>query len=333
MIDDGSRRRRRPASTRVGYEDALAAGVARPRLRPALGRRHRYVIYTGGTTGMPKGVMWRQRGRLLRARRRASTRFTGERVPDESPPRREGRGAGRRPADLPDTPPLMHGAAPVGSADAAASRATSSCSSAEVRRRRGVATRRARSSVNSIAHHRRRHGPPADRGARVEPPAEELDLSSLVRAQLERRAVFSPAVKDQFLERFPNLVLTDSIGSTESGFNGIRMVAKGETADAAGGPTVDAGARHRRARRRPRTDRARLGRGRQARPRRQHPARLLQGPGEDGGDVRHRARRQALRRSPATSPRVEADGTITLLGRGSVCINTGGEKIYPEEVE
>jgi acyl-CoA synthetase (AMP-forming)/AMP-acid ligase II len=31
--------------------------------------------------------------------------------------------------------------------------------------------------------------------------------------------------------------------------------------------------------------------------------------------------------------RVEADGTITLLGRGSVCINTAGEKVYPEEVE
>jgi acyl-CoA synthetase (AMP-forming)/AMP-acid ligase II len=30
---------------------------------------------------------------------------------------------------------------------------------------------------------------------------------------------------------------------------------------------------------------------------------------------------------------VEADGTITLLGRGSQCINTGGEKVFPEEVE
>jgi fatty-acyl-CoA synthase len=30
---------------------------------------------------------------------------------------------------------------------------------------------------------------------------------------------------------------------------------------------------------------------------------------------------------------VESDGTLTLLGRGSVCINTGGEKVYPEEVE
>ena len=34
-----------------------------------------------------------------------------------------------------------------------------------------------------------------------------------------------------------------------------------------------------------------------------------------------------------TGPTVDADGTVTLLGRGSQCINTGGEKVYPEEVE
>src|SRR5256885_15944541 len=36
---------------------------------------------------------------------------------------------------------------------------------------------------------------------------------------------------------------------------------------------------------------------------------------------------------PGDHARIEADGTITLLGRGSGCINTGGEKVYPEEVE
>jgi fatty-acyl-CoA synthase len=36
---------------------------------------------------------------------------------------------------------------------------------------------------------------------------------------------------------------------------------------------------------------------------------------------------------PGDYARIEADGTITLLGRGSVCINSGGEKIFPEEVE
>lgn len=36
---------------------------------------------------------------------------------------------------------------------------------------------------------------------------------------------------------------------------------------------------------------------------------------------------------PGDWAKVEADGTITLLGRGSVCINSGGEKVFPEEVE
>jgi 3-oxocholest-4-en-26-oate---CoA ligase len=36
---------------------------------------------------------------------------------------------------------------------------------------------------------------------------------------------------------------------------------------------------------------------------------------------------------PGDYAKVEADGTLTLLGRGSVCINTGGEKVFPEEVE
>ena len=41
-------------------------------------------------------------------------------------------------------------------------------------------------------------------------------------------------------------------------------------------------------------------------------------------------RRWALTGDSAT---VDEDGSITLLGRGSLCINTGGEKVYPEEVE
>ena len=36
---------------------------------------------------------------------------------------------------------------------------------------------------------------------------------------------------------------------------------------------------------------------------------------------------------PGDYAEVEADGTVTMLGRGSVSINSGGEKIYPEEVE
>ena len=36
---------------------------------------------------------------------------------------------------------------------------------------------------------------------------------------------------------------------------------------------------------------------------------------------------------PGDYAKLEQDGTITLLGRGSNCINSAGEKIYPEEVE
>jgi acyl-CoA synthetase (AMP-forming)/AMP-acid ligase II len=36
---------------------------------------------------------------------------------------------------------------------------------------------------------------------------------------------------------------------------------------------------------------------------------------------------------PGDMATIEADGTVTLLGRGSLCINSGGEKIYPDEVE
>ena len=36
---------------------------------------------------------------------------------------------------------------------------------------------------------------------------------------------------------------------------------------------------------------------------------------------------------PGDLARVEADGTVTLLGRGNTCVNTGGEKVFPEEVE
>jgi acyl-CoA synthetase (AMP-forming)/AMP-acid ligase II len=36
---------------------------------------------------------------------------------------------------------------------------------------------------------------------------------------------------------------------------------------------------------------------------------------------------------PGDYATVEADGAVTLIGRGSQCINTGGEKVYPEEVE
>ena len=74
-----------------------------------------------------------------------------------------------------------------------------------------------------------------------------------------------------------------------------------------------------------------LGRRRSSGPQRPHPHRVSRRRREDGGHLRG-GRRQALGPSRRHGHR-RADGTITVLGRGSLCINTGGEKVFPDEVE
>src|SRR5436190_11646145 len=65
------------------------------------------------------------------------------------------------------------------------------------------------------------------------------DVSSIL-AVSSSAALFSAPVKDRFFARFPNLMITDSIGSSEGGFNGIAQVGKDGTA-MKGGPTVKPG--------------------------------------------------------------------------------------------
>ena len=105
VVEDGSRRR---GGASVPYEDALeAASPARPAIERS--SDDLYLLYTGGTTGMPKGVMWRARGHLLR---RHGRRQPGPGADDLT--RR-----GRRAASIPEDgrrvalnlAPLMHGAA------------------------------------------------------------------------------------------------------------------------------------------------------------------------------------------------------------------------------
>ena len=74
----------------------------------------------------------------------------------------------------------------------------------------------------------------------LEDDGDTVDLSSYLSLS-SSAAVFSPSVKDRYLARFPNLVITDSIGSTESGFNGLITVGKDNTGMKGGGPTVAPG--------------------------------------------------------------------------------------------
>ena len=140
-------------------------------------------------------------------------------------------------------------------------------------------------------------------------------------------ALFSPAVKDACAKALPDAVITEAIGSTETGFAGISFVSAGDPHR--GGPTVLAG-----------PDVIVLD---------DHGG--LAGPGQVGrlargghvllGYYKDPERTAAMFAEvngkryavPGDMARVEDDGTVTLLGRGNTCVNTGGEKVFPEEVE
>jgi acyl-CoA synthetase (AMP-forming)/AMP-acid ligase II len=163
----------------------------------------------------------------------------------------------------------------------------------------------------------------------LEEPGATYDVSSLV-AVTSTAAIFSPTVKEAFFRRLPNLVMTDAIGSSETGSNGLVLVERGKTA-MKGGPTVKpiAGAVVLDEDLKPVAPGsgvvgklARIG---------DIPIGYYKDPEKTAATfVEADGVRYAM---PGDFATVEADGTITLLGRGSQSINSGGEKIFPEEVE
>ena len=157
---------------------------------------------------------------------------------------------------------------------------------------------------------------------------EDYDLSSLF-LLASTAAMFSPSIKEKLLELLPNRVITDSIGSSETGFGGTSVVAKGEAHT--GGPrvTID------------KTTVVLDEDGNEVKPgsgvrgiiaKRGHiPVGYYKDAEEDR---RRRSEINGVRYAiPGDYAQVEEDGTVTMLGRGSHSINTGGEKVYPEEVE
>jgi acyl-CoA synthetase (AMP-forming)/AMP-acid ligase II len=156
--------------------------------------------------------------------------------------------------------------------------------------------------------------------------AGDYDTSSLVSVN-STAALFSPAVKDACTKALPNVFISEAVGSTETGFAGIAFVSAGD--EHRGGPTVTAG---------PGViviDEAggvcgpgqtgKLGRGGHI------PLGYYKDPVKTAEMFTEvNGQRYAV---PGDWARVEEDGTITLLGRGNTCVNTGGEKVYPEEVE
>lgn len=309
----------------VPFDDASDA--ASPE-RPAVVRSpdDHYVLYTGGSTGMPKGVVWRHED-VLHALGGCIDAYTNERVERDTALADKARASGSPLVSL-NAPPLMHGAAQWGALRFLFEGNTVVFLPAFSAETVWATVQDERVNTISIT---------GDAMARpmveaLEGQPDRWDLSSLI-VLSSSAAVFSPTVKDRFLDLLPNLLIIDAIGSSESGLNGMAAQGKGQTAThGGGGPTVTAG-------------RDAVVLDDDLRP-------LPPGSGVVGKLARAGNIPLGYYKDPSktaatfvTSPDgqryvvagdyalLEADGAITLLGRGSVCINSGGEKIYPEEVE
>ncbi len=156
-------------------------------------------------------------------------------------------------------------------------------------------------------------------------PLRGTDLSSLFSVS-SSGAIMSETVRAQFQELVPNVLLLNNFGSSESGSNGratddsgpekgfrLEVNARTRVVDPATHEPVPVGEPGRLAQR----GHVPLGYY-------NDPAKTAETFFQKGGE------RWVLLGDMAT---VDEDGVVTVLGRGSQCINTGGEKVYPEEVE
>ncbi|HEX4252777.1 MAG TPA: acyl-CoA synthetase [Pseudonocardia sp.] len=301
----------------TGYAAALADGSPERDFEARSGD-DTYVLYTGGTTGMPKGVMWRHED-VWRALGGGIDFLSGEPLADEWQQSLAGKDYALVRLCL---PPLIHGAAQWSVLPA-----LFGCGTVVLVPRfdpAAVWQAIARNRVNVVTM----VGDAMARPLIESYDAAAYDVSSLV-AMSSHAALFSQSVQERILAALPNVVLTDAIGSSESGFNGIQLVAK--DGEQTGGPRVNPG---------PGVividdegEPVPVGSGRVGRVGR-------------GGHIPYGYYKDPVKTAqlfievdgtryvvPGDYARMERDGTMTLLGRGNVSINTGGEKVFPEEVE
>ena len=302
------------------YEDVAAQTVGRQCGPWGRDGDHLYLLYTGGTTGMPKGVMWRQDDLVMMFASQLGGSLPAE--PDYDAVRRERTAPG--PVALPACP-LMHGTGALTSMATLTQGGTIVTLAKRTYDPEELLDTIQRDRVNLVAIVGDAFAKPMLRALDADPG--RWDLSSLL-ALTSSGVMWSEETKKGLLAHHPAMLLMDAFSSSE---------ALGMGSSVSGGGNAAA------------------------------TAKFQLGPdavviGDDGSFVRAGSgvvgmvgvggrvplgyykdeeksaktfrvidgRRYSI---PGDYATVEADGTIRLLGRGSVCINTGGEKVFPEEVE
>ncbi|MGA8256368.1 MAG: acyl-CoA synthetase [Nocardioides sp.] len=284
-----------------------------------------HIIYTGGTTGFPKGVMWRHED-FWRVLGGGIDFYTGD--PLQEYDQSEQAKLDGRMITFPLSP-LMHGGAQAGLLmHLFAGHLTILEPKFDPQRTWEIINDDKVQLIFMTGDAMAR--PLIEEYDRKAATGEPYDGSSLF-AISSSAAIFSPPVKERWMAAFPDAIFTDSVGATETGFQGMGMQDKNSISS--DGPIVGLG---------PSSvvldddnrpyDLAtsvgkigRLGRGGSV------PVGYYKDPEKSAATfLEVDGERFSV---PGDFARIEEGNRVTLLGRGSNCVNTGGEKVYPEEVE
>ena len=290
------------------------------------------LLYTGGTTGLPKGVVWSHSGLF------GALAFTGyaslglplpETIDDVSRVASELSSSGKSPVNM-TAPPLMHGTAMFLAFSTFVLGGTvvllggRKFSAAELLR---LVERERVNQLSIVGDAFAR--PIVEELERVESEGKAYDLSSLGRI-VSTGATLSAEMKRALMKRATNTAILDMVGASEGGPFAVAMTMPGQDPVATAAFMVT-----------PNTalfddqtwEKIEFGSGRSG-------VLAASGSMPDGyfGDPDKSAKTfrviDGVRYTiPGDFAEIDADGTVHLRGRGSVCINTGGEKVYPEEVE
>jgi acyl-CoA synthetase (AMP-forming)/AMP-acid ligase II len=282
-----------------------------------------YVVYTGGTTGMPKGVLWRQDDLFALLNASAAVHH-----PEDGGLAGVAAGlVGPGPVHL-TAAPLMHGTGAFSSFMALSSGGSVVTLVSRHFSVVEVLDTIERERVKSIAIVGDAFAKPLLAALDAEP--DRWDISSL-RVMTSSGVMWSAPVKQGLMAHNPRLLCVDTLGSSEAVGMALSVSSADGRRGSAGTASFTLGD----------DTKVLTEDGREVRPgsgeigmiamRGRVPVGYHKDPEKSAATFREfGGSRWSM---PGDFATVDADGTLRLLGRGSQCINTGGEKVYPEEVE